>query len=74
MMTNLEMVQVVSPSALERARRLAYAVQLVRTGTPRREAGALVRERYGCCRMTAWRVVDAAWDLAGAPGLAGSAA
>lgn len=70
----LEMVAAVSPSALERARRLEYAVHLIRTGTPKSEASALVRERYDCCRMTAWRTVDMAWDLAGDSGMAEGAA
>ncbi len=62
-LTILEAVHVVSPVVLERARRLEFAVRLLRTGTTRREAARLLRERYGCSQPSAWRLVDVAADL-----------
>lgn len=62
-MATLEAAQVVDPSAIERARRLQYAVALLQAGTPRREASGLVHARYACSRSTAWRLVDMAADL-----------
>lgn len=63
-MTLIEAAQVADPKTLERARRLQYAVALLREGRPRREASGLVHARYGCSRSTAWRLVDMAADLA----------
>lgn len=62
-METTEAVHLVDPHALERARRLQYAVELLRGGTHRREASGLVRVRYSVSHATAWRLVDMAADL-----------
>lgn len=62
-MTIIEAVHVLNPAALERARRLQYAVSLLRSGTARRDASGLVQRQYGCSQPTAWRLVCMAADL-----------
>jgi len=62
-MTTIEAVHLADPRALERARRLLFAVSLLREGKPRREASGMVHARYRCSRSTAWRLVDVAADL-----------
>jgi hypothetical protein len=64
-MSELDLVHTVDPQALERARRLEYAVKLVQQDVPAREATVLVRRRFGCSQPSAWRTVDMAKDLAG---------
>lgn len=61
----IEDVQTIAPLAVERARRLAFAKRLIRVGTPKRDATAMVRQKFRCSQPTAWRVVDAAFDLVG---------
>ena len=62
-MTLIEAAHVADPRALERARRLQFAVGLLREGRPRREASGMIWARYQCSRSTAWRIVDMAADL-----------
>jgi hypothetical protein len=65
-MSDSELVHVVDPQALERARRLAFAIKLVEQGElTMREVSARLQERFGCSQPTAWRTVDMANDLAG---------
>lgn len=61
----LEAVSVLSPRTLDRARRLACAVNLLRAGKTRRESCAIIQDRYMVCQSNAWRLVDMAADLAG---------
>ena len=61
----LEAVHVLNPRTLERARRLAVALVLLRGGMMRREVVATVRVRFGVGRLEAWRRVDMAADIAG---------
>jgi hypothetical protein len=63
----LEAVFVLSPGTAERARRLAVAITLLRAGTSKREARALLRLRFGVSRVAAWRLVDVAADVAEMP-------
>ena len=60
----LECVAALNPRTLERARRLAVAVSLLRTGMHRREVSAVIRVRFGVVQQEAWRVVDMAADMA----------
>lgn len=60
----LEAVSIINPGALARARRLALAVTLVRSGMHRRDVVQLVRQRHQCSRIEAYRVVSWAIDLA----------
>ena len=64
-MSELETVHTVAPQALERARRLDYALRLIRQGMSRREVSGMVRRRFECSQPTAWRLVDMANDMAG---------
>ena len=59
----VEAVQVTDPRAIERARRLQYAVALLQQGRAPREVSGLVFARYGGHRSTAWRMVNMAADL-----------
>lgn len=64
-MTTLEAVHAVSPSAIERARRLETAIRLLRDGWTRRDASGEIARRFSVSRPTAWRTVDAAHDMVG---------
>ena len=69
-MTNDELlsaVQTLNPRTLDRARRLAVAVSLLRLGNPRRRVCALIRARFAVCQVEAWRIVDMASDMTGPP-------
>jgi ATP-dependent Clp protease adapter protein ClpS len=61
----LEILHTVSPQAVERARRLEAAIALVNDGKSRREASSILQRRFELSQPTAWRIVDAAHDLAG---------
>lgn len=63
----LEAVQVLNPRTIDRARRLARAIDLLNAGATRGEASKAIQQRFGVCQSTAWRVVDIAADLAGRP-------
>lgn len=63
--SELEAVHAVAPTALERARRLDYAIRLIRQGMSRKDVIVMVRRRFECSQPTAWRVVDMANDMAG---------
>ncbi|MEY2654297.1 MAG: hypothetical protein RLZZ524_1325 [Pseudomonadota bacterium] len=60
----LEAVALLNPRTMARAQRLASAVSMIRSGVEQREASVLIRERFGCDRWTAWRVVSMAVDMA----------
>jgi hypothetical protein len=64
-MNTLEAVHIVCPKVLEMARRLEFAVHQLLSGTSRRDACRMVRERFNVSAPTAWRVVDMANDLVG---------
>lgn len=55
----------VAPQALERARRLQYAIQRIQAGECRRKVSGQVHVKFGVSRPTAWRIVEMAWDMAG---------
>ncbi len=61
----LEAVAVLNPGALARARRLASAVRLIRSGHSPRDATRIVVATHSCSRIEAWRVVAMAVDMAG---------
>ena len=61
----LAAVFVLNPRTGERARRLACAVHLLRTGLSRREVTRQIRARFSVGPLEAWRVVDMASDMAG---------
>lgn len=67
-MTISEAVHVLDQTMLERARRLQYAVALLRNGETRRDVSGLVMRQYGCSQPTAWRLVSMAADLVFAEG------
>ena len=47
------------------SRQVDTAVSLLRSGMPRAEAQAVLRERFGISRPTAYRILDAALDQKG---------
>lgn len=61
----LELIGVLDPRVIERARRLAAAIELLRSGYPPLEVRAQMRLRFGLEQSKAWRLVDMAVDLAG---------
>jgi len=61
----MELIGVLDPGVIERARRLGSAIKLLRDGLPPLEVRALMRVRYGMTQSRAWRIVDMALDLAG---------
>lgn len=65
-MNTLELVHVVSPRALQRARMLEVAVGLLRAGYTPRAVSGTIRRRFSVSKVTAWRISDMARDLAGA--------
>lgn len=64
-MTSAELIQVVDPQALERARRLEFAIRQIKSGVRRCEIVAMLRAQYSVSRKSAYRVVEMAIDLAG---------
>lgn len=60
----IEAVHALNPRALQRARRFACALALLRAGMSRREACATLRLRYRIIQQEAWRLVDMAADIA----------
>lgn len=64
-MTLVEIIHAVDPHVIERARRLEVAMQLLSQGNRPVEVTKLIRQRFGVAQPTAWRVVDAANDMAG---------
>jgi hypothetical protein len=62
----LEAAWVLNPRSVQRARRLALAMQLLGEGQSKRDAIALLRQRCGIGQPEAWRIVDIASDMAGA--------
>lgn len=60
----LAAVYIVDPGALERARRLCCAMDLVRSGVRTAEANRIMRERFGISRFVAWESLSMAADLA----------
>ena len=65
MTVGLDMIHFVDPRAIERARRLEFAVRQIAAGVHRRHVVTMIRAKFGCSYWTAWRVVDMANDLAG---------
>jgi hypothetical protein len=61
----LECIHVVSPGAIERARRLEAAIALLRQGIDRREVSGTIRRKYSVNQATAWRIVEMAIDVSG---------
>jgi hypothetical protein len=60
----LEAAWVLNPRSVQRARRLALAMQLLRDGHSRRDACTLLRQRCNVGQPEAWRIVDMASDMA----------
>lgn len=61
----VEAAWALNQSAVERARRLATALAMIREGRTPKEARELMRVRFRISRVTAWRIVDIASDMAG---------
>ncbi len=65
MTVGLDMIHIVDPQAIERARRLEFAVRQIAAGVHRRHVVTMIRAKFDCSYWTAWRCVDMANDLAG---------
>ncbi len=63
--TSLEIMLSVDYAACQRARRLEFAIRQLSAGMTPTDCRRLVMERFMCSRVTAWRIVDMAVDLAG---------
>lgn len=61
----LELIGVLEPNAIERARRVELAIKLLDEGQPVRAVRAEIRRRFRIAQPLAWRVVDMAVDMAG---------
>lgn len=64
-MDQLTLIHALEPRVVERARHLAHAIALIRAGRPAKEVRFEVRRVFQLHRVTAWRLVDVANDLAG---------
>ena len=64
-MTLIELVYIVDARAIERARRLEAAINLLRSGCTRREVSGTLQRRFQMTQTSAWRIADMANDLAG---------
>ena len=60
----LSMLLSAAPHAVERARRLEFAVEQLRRGGDESEIRRRIRTGYGVSRWTAWRTVEMARDIA----------
>jgi hypothetical protein len=60
-----EAVHAINTRTAQRARRLAYALMLLRSGMHPRDVRRIVVQRFRVSRMCAWCDVDAACDMAG---------
>jgi hypothetical protein len=61
----LQCVQTLNPGTLERARRLALAIAMLRGGMAHGYVRSIIRVRFEVDRIEAWRIVDMASDMAG---------
>ena len=61
----VSLISTVDPFAVERAQRLAFAIDLIRRGVRQREISKIVADRFGISRITGWRISSMAQDLAG---------
>lgn len=60
----LEIVHVLDPGILQRARRVEVAVRMLEDGKTPASVRAAMRSRFGMLQPAAWRLVDIAADLA----------
>lgn len=60
----IKAVATLNPRALSGARKLVVAMQLITSGTVAGDARRMMRDRFGCSRTEAWRIVSMALDLA----------
>lgn len=58
-------LHVVNPRILDKARCMAFVIEQIRSGAKPSALNRVVRERYGCSRLTAWRIISFAVDIAG---------
>lgn len=53
----------VSPGVIERARRVQFAAEMLKSGKPESEVRARVKAHFGLNKVTAWRTVEVARDV-----------
>lgn len=61
---SLTTLMCVAPDAVERAQRLQFAIDQLRSNTREQEVRKRLQAMYSCSRVTAWRTVDMARDIA----------
>lgn len=60
-----DLIHVVDPHAIERARRLDFAIRQIAAGLKKCDIVIMIRAQFQCSTPTAYRVVEMAFDLAG---------
>lgn len=60
----LDIVHAIDPLAIQRARRVEVAIQMLEAGHQPADVRAMLRSRYGMLQPAAWRIVDIAVDMA----------
>lgn len=63
--SRLELIGVIDPKAIERARRLEVALRHLRAGMEVCEVRLAIRTQFRTSQQQAWRIVDIAADLVG---------
>lgn len=61
----LAVLHAIDPGACERAKRVKFAMEMLRQGMGRRAISGEVQRRFKVSQPTAWIVVDMAFDMAG---------
>jgi len=61
----LEVLYAIDPRPVERARRVDFAMTLIRLRMPRDAVCGEVQRKFGVSQPTGWRIVDMAVDMAG---------
>ena len=61
----LELIHMLDPRVVERARRLDFALRRIRQGMTAGQVRAALRQHFGIQQPLAWKITDMALDLAG---------
>ena len=61
----LELIYMLDPRVVERAKRLDFALRRIRQGMTAFQVRAALRQHFGIQQPLAWKIVDMALDLAG---------
>lgn len=61
----VDVLHVIEPRSLERAKRVKLALEMLQRGMPLCEVRIQIERKFEISRQHAWRVVDMALDMAG---------